>query len=47
MEGEALKLEGTVEAVIYRNESNGYTVLDIECNGELITVVGELGDVEA
>ncbi len=47
MDEETLKLEGTVDAVIYRNENNGYTVLDIEVGGELITAVGELGDVEA
>ncbi|MBQ3566279.1 MAG: ATP-dependent RecD-like DNA helicase [Oscillospiraceae bacterium] len=47
MEVETLKLEGTVENVIYRNENNGYTVLDIDAGGEMITAVGELGDVEA
>lgn len=47
MDEQLLKLEGTVETVIYRNESNGYTVLDVESGGELITAVGELGEVEA
>ena len=41
-----LHIEGTVEQVLYRNEQNGYTVLDLDANGTLITVVGELGDVE-
>ena len=47
MEQDSLKIEGTIEAVIYRNENNGYTVLDIDTGGELVTAVGELGDVEA
>ena len=47
MEQETLKLEGTVESIIYKNESNGYTVLDLDAGGELITAVGELGDIEA
>ena len=47
MEPETLKLEGTVESIIYKNESNGYTVLDLDAGGELITAVGELGDIEA
>jgi len=44
---ELLKLEGTVESVLYRNENNGYTVLDLDAGGDLITAVGELGDVES
>ncbi len=47
MEETTLKIEGTVENVLYRNESNGYTVLDIDTGGELVTAVGELGDVES
>ncbi|MDY4587008.1 MAG: helix-hairpin-helix domain-containing protein, partial [Oscillospiraceae bacterium] len=41
----ALTLTGTVEGVVYSNEENGYTVADLDCNGELVTVVGILGDV--
>jgi exodeoxyribonuclease V alpha subunit len=41
-----IHIEGTVEDVLYRNEQNGYIVLDLDAGGELITVVGELGDVE-
>lgn len=47
MDQDSLKIEGIIETVIYRNENNGYTVLDIDTGGELITAVGELGDVEA
>lgn len=46
MDNEVLHIEGTVENVLFRNEENGYTVLDLDAGGELITVVGELGDVD-
>lgn len=41
-----LHIEGTVENIMYRNELNGYIVLDLDAGGELVTVVGELGDIE-
>ena len=41
----AQTLSGTVEGVIFSNEENGYTVADLDCGGELVTVVGVLGDV--
>ncbi len=47
MDQELIKIEGTVDSVIYRNEGNGYTVLDIDTDGSMVTAVGELGDVEA
>lgn len=40
-----ITLTGTVEDVVFCNEDNGYTVVDLDCNGELVTVVGILGDV--
>lgn len=46
MEHGILHIEGTVENVLFKNETNGYIVLDLDAGGELITVVGELGDVE-
>lgn len=46
MAGEILHIEGSVENVLFRNESNGYIVLDLDAGGELITVVGNLGDIE-
>ena len=46
MSEETLHIEGTVEDVMFKNESNGYIVLDLDAGGELITVVGELGDIE-
>jgi exodeoxyribonuclease V alpha subunit len=47
MEHELLHIEGTVENVLFKNENNGYIVLDLDAGGELITVVGELGDIES
>jgi exodeoxyribonuclease V alpha subunit len=38
-------LSGTVEAVKYRNEQNGYTVLEIGCDEGLITAVGIFADL--
>ncbi len=46
MEHDVLHIEGTVENVLFRNENNGYIVLDLDAGGTLITVVGELGDIE-
>lgn len=42
MAEEALRLEGKVDSVVYRNEENGYTVLRLLAEGldELATVVG-------
>jgi exodeoxyribonuclease V alpha subunit len=33
-------LKGRIEHITYRNEENGYTVLDLDSDGELVTVVG-------
>lgn len=43
---ETLHIEGSVENVLFRNQVNGYIVLDLDAGGELITVVGCLGDIE-
>ncbi len=40
------QIEGTVEHIIYRNEVNGYCILEMDVDGELTTATGELGDVE-
>ena len=40
-------ISGTVDSVIYRNEENGYTVLELESEDEYIIAVGELGDIQA
>ncbi|MDD4275630.1 MAG: ATP-dependent RecD-like DNA helicase [Clostridia bacterium] len=31
---------GTIESVVFRNDENNYTVVDIDCKGELICAVG-------
>ncbi|MDE6501403.1 MAG: ATP-dependent RecD-like DNA helicase [Ruminococcus sp.] len=36
-----ISIKGTVENIIFRNEYNGYTVINFNVNGRLITVVGE------
>jgi len=39
------RLEGTVDAIIYRNEENGYTILRLDVHGEEVTVVGAMPGV--
>lgn len=47
MGGETLaRLEGTVDSVLFHNESNGYVVLDLDTGSALVTVVGELGSID-
>ncbi len=46
MEETGTILYGVVEGVIYRNPENGYSVLDVSCDGKLITAVGLLSVVE-
>ena len=41
-ERELIKISGTVEDIIYHNEDNGFTVLNVSVNDELETVVGEI-----
>ena len=45
-ETEILHIEGVVEQVLFCHAENGYTVLDLNADGSMITVVGELGEVE-
>ncbi len=40
------ELEGVVDSVTYCNPENGYIVLDLDVNGDYVTVVGELGNIE-
>ena len=40
-----VEITGTVETVVYKNEETGFAVLELDHNGELITVVGELSSV--
>jgi len=43
---ETLNIQGTVEHVLFRNESNGYLVLELNASGTLITVTGEIGEAD-
>ena len=38
-------IEGTVEDIRFRNEQNGYTVLSVGCDDDLITAVGVFSDI--
>lgn len=40
-----MNLSGEIDSIIFRNEENGYTVLDIDSHGELITCVGKFPKV--
>ena len=40
-------LAGIVENVVFRNGSNGFTVLEINKNGELLSAVGVLSEISA
>lgn len=37
-----MQIKGTVTNIVFSNEENGYTVMNIEANGEEITAVGTL-----
>lgn len=42
-DGGLIRIEGTVEGVIYSNEENGYAVCDLEsADGEMLTVTGTM-----
>ena len=36
-----MNLSGEIDSIVFRNEENGYTVLDLDAHGELITCVGK------
>ena len=38
-------IRGTVEDVIFRSPDSDYAVIEVDCEGELITAVGELASV--
>ncbi len=40
-----MEISGIVEDVIYHNVENGYTVINLDYNGELLTCVGKIGAV--
>ncbi len=46
MGNEDLRIEGIVEKVIFFNENNGYTVIKLDTDDGLFTVVGNLGKID-
>lgn len=44
--GDMVQIEGIVDRVLFRNETNGYIVLDLDTGTALTTVVGELGNID-
>ena len=44
---EYVQITGVVEDVVFQNNANSFTVLDVSCGGELITAVGELPEITA
>ena len=45
MADELENLTGVVEGITYRNEANGYAVIEVKTGDEFVTVVGVLGDI--
>ncbi|MGN0467746.1 MAG: helix-hairpin-helix domain-containing protein, partial [Acutalibacteraceae bacterium] len=45
MEENRQVIKGFVEDIVFRNPENGYSVIDISCDGKLITAVGSLASV--
>ena len=43
---EEIQIEGVVENVVFRSEETGFTVMEIDHDGELLTAVGELVGIE-
>lgn len=37
-------LTGIINSIAFRNEANSFTVLELNCEGELVTAVGQIGD---
>ncbi len=44
-ENEINEIEGSVEDIVYRNNQNGYSVIMLSCDGELVTAVGKMTEV--
>lgn len=41
-----VKISGTVDSVTYRNDNSGFAVITLDLGDELLTVVGDLGNVD-
>ena len=42
-----VEIKGVVENITFRNEENGFTVLDLDCDTEIVTAVGVLPHIDA
>jgi len=42
---ELLQVRGIVENIIFRAEDTGFTVMELDCDGELLPMVGELPEI--
>ncbi len=40
-QAQQLRLQGVIESVVFHSEETGFTVLEVACGDELVTVVGE------
>lgn len=45
-ENKIYKITGIVDSVMFKNDQNGYIVLDLDIGSEMVTVVGELGNID-
>ena len=45
-EQQLMKLEGTVEYVIYENADSGYAVFEVDAGGTDVVVAGNVGGVD-
>ena len=41
------ELNGSVEHIVYRNPQNGFTVMEVNVGGTLLSAVGEIDDIQA
>lgn len=44
--GKVEKIQGEVDSIVFKSEETGFCVLMLNCDNDLVTVVGEMGDVE-
>ena len=40
------EIKGVVDSIVFKKEETGFVVLLLDCEGEPITVVGEIGDID-
>ena len=38
-------IEGNIENIVYSNPENGYSVVDLNCEGKLVTAVGTMPSI--